>query len=188
MKEFKFNYYEDLEQRQKDVLEDKNSAIIYYNYLEDLEDCTLEEKGAMLGALLFYASTHGTEEIPKEYTDIIENDRGLKKIFKLWQVREAKATSEWCNHRGSYTKKYTYFVFEDGSKKKLKGNTDNAPRTHMEEGLFFCGKELKDFIDFGNADSWSVSWQELADEWLKLYPTRPKDNEYDEDDGAGLPF
>lgn len=171
MKEFKFNYYEDLEQRQKDVLEEKNSAIIYYNYLEDLDDCTLEEKGAMLGALLFYASTHGTEPIPKEYTDIIESDRGLKKIFKLWQVREAKATSEWCNHRGSYTKKYTYFTFEDGTKKKLKGNIDNAPRSYEDENIFYRGAELKNFIDFGNVNEWEKPYKELVKEWFEMYPT-----------------
>lgn len=185
MKEFKFNYYEDLEQRQKDVLEEKNSAIIYYNYLEDLEDCTLEEKGAMLGALLHYASTHGTEQIPKEYTDIIENDRGLKKIFKIWQVREAKATTEWCNHRGSYTKKYTYFVFEDGSKKKLKGNIGNAPRTYNDEDLFYRGKELKDFIDFGNANEWEKPYKELAEEWYEMHYPENSDEIKNDDE---LPF
>jgi hypothetical protein len=163
MKEFKFNYYEELEQRQKDVLEEKNSAIIYYNYLEDLEDCTLEEKGAMLGALLFYASTHGTEEIPKEYTDIIEGDRGLRKIFKMWQLREAKATSEWCNHRGSYTKKYTYFEFRDGSKKKIKGNVDNAPRNQKD--FWFNDCEWREFFEYGNEREWDRPYTELAEEW-----------------------
>ena len=172
MKQFKFNYYEDLEQRQKDVLEEKNSAIIYYNYLEDLEDCTMEEKGAMLGALLFYSSTHGTKAIPEEYTEIIENDRGLKKIFKMWQVREAKATKEWCNHRGSYTRKYTYFVFEDGSKKKIKGNVDNAPKTFKD--CMYSDDNLKEFIDYGNENEWNRPYKELEEEWY--YLTMPEEN------------
>lgn len=184
MKKFKFNYYDELEERQKDVLEDKNSAIIYYNYLEDLEDCTLEEKGAMLGALLFYASTHGTEEIPKEYADIIENDRGLKKVFRAWQINEAKATEEWCNHRGSYSRKYTYFEFKDGSKKRIKGNTDNAPKNYND--LWFNDCELREFIEYGNEQKWSRPYNEIAGEWYDMIVGYNKDDSGEPTDK--LPF
>ena len=44
MKKLKLlNYYDELNDRQKEVIKEKKSLILYYNYLEELEELTLEE-------------------------------------------------------------------------------------------------------------------------------------------------
>lgn len=169
------NYYKELNERQKEAVKEKKSAIIFHTYLDDMQNLTFEQRGVLMSALLFYARTHGAEELPKEIADKLNEDFLLCFMFQAYQQREAKATKEWCNHRGVYAKKHSYFVFEDGTKRKIKGNIDNAPNSYEDEDLYLRGKDLKGFIDFGNTDGWSVPWKELAEEWLKIY--QPEDDD-----------
>ena len=102
MKEIKLNnYYEKLSMVQKAKHAEKQGMLCYYEWLDTLsEECSPEEAGYILLALLHYDRYGGAVALPDFLAEKISSDRALKMLFTLCMDKIAAASREWINkHR-----------------------------------------------------------------------------------------
>ena len=102
MKEIKLNnYYDKLSMVQKAKHAEKQGMLCYYEWYESLvDDCTPEEAGYILLALLHYDRYGGAVDLPDFLAERISSDRALKMLFTLCMDKIAAASREWINkHR-----------------------------------------------------------------------------------------
>lgn len=162
-----YNYYEELTDKQKEKLNEKKGAVIYYDYYDECRRLSTEQVGVLTLALLHYARTHGTEELPEELANEINKDPLLCYMFETWQKREATATIKWTNQRGGKAKpkeKTKSIELDNGEKYDLIGyNLENMPDSYID--IMLNDERLIDFLNFGNSVKWNKPYTELLDQW-----------------------
>lgn len=162
-----YNYYEELTDKQKEKLAEKKGAVIYYDYYDECKRLSTEQVGVLTLALLHYARTHGTEELPEELANEINKDLLLCYMFETWQKREATASIKWTNQRGGKAKpKEKVKVIELDSEEtfELIGyNPKNMPDTYID--VMLNGEELINFLNYGNSVKWNKPYTELLEQW-----------------------
>lgn len=162
-----YNYYEELTDKQKEKLNEKKGAVIYYDYYDECRRLSTEQVGVLTLALLHYARTHGTEELPEELANEINKDPLLCYMFETWQKREATATIKWTNQRGGKAKpkeKTKIIELDSEDTFELVGyNLDNMPDSYID--VLLNGEELRNFLTYGNSVKWNKSYTQLLEQW-----------------------
>ena len=162
-----YNYYEELTDKQKEKLAEKKGAVIYYDYYDECRRLKPEQIGILTLALLHYARTHGTEELPEELANEINKDPLLCYMFETWQKREATASIKWTNQRGGKAKpkeKTKIIELDSEDTFELVGyNLDNMPDSYID--VLLNGEELRNFLTYGNSVKWNKSYTELLEQW-----------------------
>lgn len=172
------NYYDELSEKQKKKLDEKVSICAYYSYYDEIKKYGIsnEDAGILFLALTFYGRTHGTEPIPAELAEHIENNPFVCYIFETWCQRERQATLNWVNHRGGNAKtaerkpKIETVILNDSpfGKVKLTGEKKNMP-TEIDENEFEIveADNFDLFIDYGNEKKWCKPWRELLNDFME---------------------
>lgn len=162
-----YNYYEELTEKQKSKLAEKKGAVIYYDYYDECRRLKPEQIGILTLALLHYARTHGTEELPEELANEINKDPLLCYMFETWQKREATASVKWTNQRGGKAKpkdKIKMIEIDNGDFFELVGdNFENMPDSYID--VMLNNEELLNFLTYGNSVKWNKPYTELLGQW-----------------------
>ena len=163
------NYYDDLTERQKRILEEKNGFIVYYNYSDYFKkyELTNEQAGIIMLALMHYARYHGRESLPPDLEKALEENIVMLIIFNILMEREAKATKEWINKRGSSKSKSkkSVSVSTPIGIVKLKGNPENMPsEADFTDIVENHTADIESFIEAGNTNGWEIPWEDIIEE------------------------
>lgn len=99
MKDIKLNnYYKKLSPIQKKKHAEKQGMLCYYEWFDSMyEECTLEEAGTVLLALLYYDKHGGNADLPAPLIEKLNSDRALKMLFTICMDKIAAASREWIN-------------------------------------------------------------------------------------------
>lgn len=99
MKDIKLNnYYKKLSPIQKKKHAEKQGMLCYYEWFDTLYDeCTPEEAGIVLLALLHYDRYGGNADLPAPLIEKLNADRALKMLFTMCMDKIAAASREWIN-------------------------------------------------------------------------------------------